>query len=113
MHISWSWCTQVRAKEPFTPAMMQEVEQFYFGHYCKHFSEPGFAAALANVPYTFVWDDHDIFDGWGSYPDYLQHSAVFQVTMSYRFGLYMCTSIVVVLPVALTFPTISRGEISW
>lgn len=25
------------------------------------------------------WDDHDIFDGWGSYPDYLQKSAVFQV----------------------------------
>jgi hypothetical protein len=22
--------------------------------------------------------DHDIFDGWGSYPDYLQLSAVFQ-----------------------------------
>lgn len=22
--------------------------------------------------------DHDIFDGWGSYPDYLQRSAVFQ-----------------------------------
>lgn len=27
------------------------------------------------------WDDHDIFDGWGSYPDYLQKSAVFQVGM--------------------------------
>jgi hypothetical protein len=26
-----------------------------------------------------VWDDHDIFDGWGSYPSYLQSSAIFQV----------------------------------
>jgi hypothetical protein len=25
------------------------------------------------------WDDHDIFDGWGSYPEELQESAVFQV----------------------------------
>jgi hypothetical protein len=25
-----------------------------------------------------TWDDHDIFDGWGSYPAYLQHSVVFQ-----------------------------------
>eukprot|EP00879_Flechtneria_rotunda_P009341 GHRR01009780.1.p1 GENE.GHRR01009780.1~~GHRR01009780.1.p1 ORF type:complete len:646 (+),score=209.66 GHRR01009780.1:188-2125(+) len=68
----------VRSKQPFTPAMLQEVEQYYFGHYAHHFSDPVFAPALANIPFTFSWDDHDIFDGWGSYPDYLQRSAVFQ-----------------------------------
>ena len=25
-----------------------------------------------------TWDDHDIFDGWGSYPDTLQNCPVFQ-----------------------------------
>lgn len=25
-----------------------------------------------------IWDDHDIFDGWGSYPPKLQYSDVFQ-----------------------------------
>lgn len=25
-----------------------------------------------------TWDDHDIFDGWGSYPDDLQNCPVFQ-----------------------------------
>lgn len=49
------------------------------GHYCEHFSTPEWAAALASIPFHFSWDDHDIFDGWGSYPDYLQKSAVFQV----------------------------------
>lgn len=68
----------VRAKEPFTPAMLREVEQYYFGHYCRHFGTPEFATALAAIPFIFNWDDHDIFDGWGSYPDYLQKSAVFQ-----------------------------------
>ena len=27
---------------------------------------------------TMTWDDHDIFDGWGSYPDGLQNCPVFQ-----------------------------------
>lgn len=53
---------QVRAKEPFTPAMLREVEQYYFGHYCRHFGTPEFAAALAAIPFVFNWDDHDIFD---------------------------------------------------
>jgi hypothetical protein len=47
---------QVRAREPFTPGMLQEVEQFYFGSYMAHFAEPAFAAALAAIPFTFSWD---------------------------------------------------------
>lgn len=27
---------------------------------------------LAAPPQVMSWDDHDIFDGWGSYPHYLQ-----------------------------------------
>jgi len=67
-----------RAKVAFTPELLKEMEQFYFGHYAEHFLEPNFAAALASIPFHFSWDDHDIFDGWGSYPDYLQQAAVFQ-----------------------------------
>lgn len=25
-----------------------------------------------------LWDDHDIWDGWGSYPEHLQNCPVFQ-----------------------------------
>ena len=25
-----------------------------------------------------IWDDHDIWDGWGSYPDRMQNCPVFQ-----------------------------------
>jgi xanthine/uracil/vitamin C permease (AzgA family) len=51
---------QVRAHEPFTPAMLQEVEQFYFGSYMDHFAEPAFAAALAAIPFTFSWDGEQL-----------------------------------------------------
>lgn len=31
-----------------------------------------------------LWDDHDIWDGWGSYPPYLQNCPVFQGELSPR-----------------------------
>lgn len=33
---------------------------------------------MASVPSIMIWDDHDIVDGWGSYPESLQSSEVFQ-----------------------------------
>ena len=33
---------------------------------------------LARVPSFMMWDDHDIFDGWGSYPADLQDCEVYQ-----------------------------------
>lgn len=35
------------------------------------------AAAMAAMPTIMMWDDHDIFDGWGSYPPALQYSPLF------------------------------------
>jgi len=37
---------------------------------------------LASIPSIMMWDDHDIFDGWGSYPVDLQQSPVFQAIFS-------------------------------
>ncbi|APR38174.1 alkaline phosphatase family protein [Paraburkholderia sp. SOS3] len=36
------------------------------------------ACALATIPTLVMWDDHDIFDGWGSYSAELQASPVFR-----------------------------------
>ncbi|KIY91726.1 hypothetical protein MNEG_16238 [Monoraphidium neglectum] len=48
-----------RARQPFTAPMLEEVEQYYFGHYCRHFTEdPSFARGLASIPYVYTWDDH-------------------------------------------------------
>lgn len=36
------------------------------------------AQAMARTPTVMMWDDHDIFDGWGSYSCEMQHSPLFQ-----------------------------------
>lgn len=38
----------------------------------------GSADAMASIPTVMMWDDHDIFDGWGSYTPEMQRSQVFQ-----------------------------------
>lgn len=67
-----------RAPAPFTADMRQQAAQFYFGLYCQSWSQKRPAAVLARIPTLMMWDDHDIFDGWGSYAPQLQECAVFQ-----------------------------------
>ena len=41
----------------------------WFRRYVHVFGQPEFAWLAARVPALAMWDDHDISDGWGSYPD--------------------------------------------
>jgi hypothetical protein len=52
----------------FTPKMERNLERFYFGIYVDNWALPEIAHMLARVPMMAMWDDHDIIDGWGSYP---------------------------------------------
>jgi hypothetical protein len=61
---------------PMTDSMIEEVERFYFDHYVRHYNEPEFKETMASVPILAQPDDHDYFDGCGSYPPYLQNSPV-------------------------------------
>lgn len=36
------------------------------------------AAVMSQIPSLMMWDDHDIFDGWGSYPQEQQECEVFK-----------------------------------
>ncbi len=59
----------------FTPDMRRLVKQFYFRRCLRHFhstSNESYAAAVARIPCVSMWDDHDIFDGFGSYDDEVQ-----------------------------------------
>ena len=58
--------------------MAEEVTHFYFTHYRQHWSSRHLSDALACIPQVMMWDDHDIFDGWGSYPHALLTCSVFQ-----------------------------------
>ncbi|KAJ3299828.1 hypothetical protein HK104_006762 [Borealophlyctis nickersoniae] len=69
---------QERERQQFTPVMANQVEHFYLDNYVSHFAQPSFSVALATIPNLMMADDHDIFDGWGSYPAELQQCPVFQ-----------------------------------
>ncbi|EFJ45000.1 hypothetical protein VOLCADRAFT_94690 [Volvox carteri f. nagariensis] len=70
--------TAAKASIPFSDAIADEVQEFYFSHYAAHWSQPSYAKLFACVPAFSVWDDHDIVDGWGSYHDVVQNSAIMQ-----------------------------------
>lgn len=73
-----------------TKALEREIEAYYFGLYKqrwlpserKPWSSPtptlDASTAMASIPTVMMWDDHDIFDGWGSYSCEMQNSPLFQ-----------------------------------
>ncbi|KAI8379406.1 uncharacterized protein BYT42DRAFT_568689 [Radiomyces spectabilis] len=65
------------------PATMRDgLEHFYFWNYVQNFGfkdNPVVAFAFASIPSVNMWDDHDIIDGYGSYPAEMQRADMFQV----------------------------------
>lgn len=84
----WTACPEIekwtekpildRRRAKFTISMAQQVERFYFNLYCKRWSQVPLNQALATIPTTMMWDDHDIFDGWGSYEQEEQECDVYK-----------------------------------
>lgn len=78
-----------------TKALETEIENYYFGHYSQRWLpnerrawgagdfNRDCADALSRIPSIMMWDDHDIFDGWGSYSPEMQSSAVFKTLFKY------------------------------
>jgi hypothetical protein len=62
----------------FTAGMADGAEGYYLRRYAKVWSQPEVAPTLAAVPSVMMWDDHDVFDGWGSWPEDRQECAVFR-----------------------------------
>ncbi|HET6232169.1 MAG TPA: alkaline phosphatase D family protein [Longimicrobiaceae bacterium] len=55
-----------------TPSQTERVAALadqYRGLYLKTWGAPEVAAVLASVPNAMTWDDHDVYDGWGSHDD--------------------------------------------
>ena len=62
----------------WTAARQQAAEKFYQKLYLTRWSQLEMAAVFASIPTLMMWDDHDIFDGWGSYDPDLQSCPVYQ-----------------------------------
>jgi hypothetical protein len=72
-----------KLKVQFTDEMREEVRRYYFYLYVSYWSSPDLRLPLASIPACFTLDDHDIFDGWGSYPDEIHTCPIFQ-------GVFQC-----------------------
>ena len=51
-----------------TDAIETAIRRFYFDRYRLILSLPAIRDLVAEVPSVMMWDDHDIVNGWGSYP---------------------------------------------
>ncbi|XP_070537633.1 uncharacterized protein [Ptychodera flava] len=52
--------------ETDTTGLLEEARAKYFELYISRWRQPEQAYMLSRVPSFMMWDDHDIFDGWGS-----------------------------------------------
>jgi hypothetical protein len=71
------------------PELQNEIEEFYLGQYCKWFSQGLFALANSQIPMVNMYDDHEIFDGYGSYPRRAMNCPVFAGLGAVAFKYYM------------------------
>ncbi|KAL4745122.1 hypothetical protein BDW72DRAFT_187180 [Aspergillus terricola var. indicus] len=69
---------EARRTAPWTAAHEQDVSHGYFHYYTSHFDQPYLRESFAQIPYVCQIDDHDIFDGFGSYPEHMQFSNMFK-----------------------------------
>jgi PhoD related phosphatase len=69
---------QAQLQTPMPPETAEAVADFYFQRYCRLWSQTELAPLVASIPSVMMWDDHDIFDGWGSHPQALQRCPVYR-----------------------------------
>jgi hypothetical protein len=67
-----------RRTASFPPATAEAVADFYFDRYWKLWGQPQLVPILSAIPSVMMWDDHDIFDGWGSWAAKWQECPTFQ-----------------------------------
>jgi PhoD related phosphatase len=60
------------------PALERELDAWYLERYREAWSQPDAATVLARVASLCMWDDHDIIDGWGSFPLSVLFSPLYQ-----------------------------------
>ncbi|KAL5606407.1 uncharacterized protein BROUX77_003600 [Berkeleyomyces rouxiae] len=76
-------------RAPFTREMQDQLEAFYLERYCMWYSQGLFGLANSQIPMVNMLDDHDIMDGYGSYPNRSMNSPVFKGLGAVAFKYYM------------------------
>jgi len=77
----------------FTSQTREEAECYYFKMYVQCWSQDKIPLVFGQVPTMMIWDDHDIFDGWGSLdPEMLNcpcYQQLFPIAKKYFFLFQM------------------------
>jgi len=84
---------QARIAFQLTSEIEEAIDRFLFTHYCNAFRQGAFARANSSIPMVNMLDDHDLIDGFGSYPEDLQNSPMFKRIGSrgyFYFLLFQC-----------------------
>ena len=66
-----------RMESPLTDEVRTCIDRYMFNHYCEWFGGGSFAKTIAQIPMINMLDDHDLIDGFGTYPDDLMRAPVF------------------------------------
>jgi hypothetical protein len=74
---------------PFTPEFRAELEQFYLERYSAWFSQGLFSLANSQIPMVNIWNDHEIFEGFGSYHDDFMQTSVISGLGKIAFKYYL------------------------
>lgn len=74
---------------PVSDAIATAIDRFLFFNYVKCFGAGAFAEAAARIPMVNMLDDHDLIDGFGTYPDDLMESPVFNRIGSRGYFFYL------------------------
>lgn len=73
----------------WTTVHEHEATDFYLNNYIDSFTMKDVCTAYASIPSVMMYDDHDIFDGYGSYAPELQNCPVFQGLFSVARRFYL------------------------
>lgn len=74
---------------PVTEPIAVAIDRYFFFNYKTWFTKPAFAKAAARIPMVNMLDDHDLIDGFGTYPDELMNSPVFNRIGSRGYFYYL------------------------
>ncbi|CAI7571375.1 unnamed protein product [Penicillium glandicola] len=81
--------TAERYGASFTPEFRAELEQFYLERYAAWFSQGLFSLANSQIPMVNIWNDHEIFEGFGSYHDDFMQTSVISGIGKIAFKYYL------------------------
>ena len=76
-----TWKKKSRKKQikfAMTVDMTSRIDNFYFNNYSQHFMRDQIRTVLGSIPSINQADDHDIFNGFGSFTEEYTHSEVIQ-----------------------------------